>query len=582
MTFEAELLNSEFQVNVIITLAGQDYARYQPDSGLIIPGENLLVGAVKVPASRVDLRNVKTTLSSNTFTLLDKDAIVSLRLGASKSKLLNLEARIRIGFMTGSFDIADYIDISKGKTVSITRVQNEYRFSAKEATSILNQEIYNKFDSLFSNLAQGATSEMILNDVTNFDDSGTVKVDNEIITYSGRDIGLNKLTGLTRGDLSSTDEEHNDGSEVFRVDTITGNPLDLLLQLMISSGGGGIYDVLSDGVGVGESNIDIVGIESIRDANFGSDVYRFYLYDIGDALTFLEEEILLATNCRFTTNNGLISIAILDQTVPGAELPLIDEDTIIGLPRWKVSSNRVVNRITINYNYSTGLGKFTRSAAFDDTDSQDAFNQIKSITYSFKGIEAGLNGANIVNSRANAMLARLSGAQTEISIRTFFKNSLLDVGSKVRFKHRYLLSTSGSSTIDDDMEVISRGYDLNKGVITLKLAYTSVSTLGLRIGLIAPSPLIISVTSQSEFEVPNGSHYGIGYEILINGEQRTITNIVGNIITVGVAFTAISIDDRVKFVDYDLLSQAQKLRYASTGVIGDNFLDGLPPYNISF
>jgi len=65
MTFETELANSQFQLNIVITIDGINYARFQPDSGLVVPDENLLVGAVSLPASGVDLRNVRTTLASN-------------------------------------------------------------------------------------------------------------------------------------------------------------------------------------------------------------------------------------------------------------------------------------------------------------------------------------------------------------------------------------------------------------------------------------------------------------------------------------------------------------------------------------
>ena len=47
-------------------------------------------------------------------------------------------------------------------------------------------------------------TEIFLQDVATFSDSGVVQISNEFIIYSGRDVGLNKLTGLTRSQFNTT------------------------------------------------------------------------------------------------------------------------------------------------------------------------------------------------------------------------------------------------------------------------------------------------------------------------------------------------------------------------------------------
>ena len=154
------------------------------------------------------------------------------------------------------------------------------------------------------------------------------------------------------------------------------------------------------------------------------------------------------------------------------------------------------------------------------------------------------------------------------------------MGDKVNFIHRYLPDQGGSLGISDDLEIISRGYDLNTGTINFKFAYTSFS--GLRLGLIAPSPLIVSVTDQSIFEIPDGTCYDIDYVIIINGETRTIIDVTANIITVDLDFTAIMAGDKVTFEDYNNASEGQHAKYAFVGVTGGDFADGSGPYLISF
>jgi len=350
---------------------------------------------------------------------------------------------------------------------------------------------------------------------------------------------------------------------------------------MISNGGGGTYDVLPDGLGISPSKINVAQIEAIRTQFFPSDTYRFYLYELGNALEFLETEILQATNTRFISEEGMIGIAILDQVIIGAPTPTIDENTSSGFPQWSTNSDKVINQIIMQYNFSPGLDKYTKTQIFDDLPSQASFGKITTLTYKSKGIQADLDGAGIVSNRATRLLARLSTPQTEIRVKTFFSNADLQVGDKITFDHRYLPGATGGLGIHDQMEIMSRGLDLNSGTIAISLQYTSF--ISVRIGVIAPSPLIINVISDSEFEVDNyGIGYEIGYNVRINNEERTIINVSGNILTVDSDFSfPLNIGMMVKFVDYNNATDEQKQEYIFISPTGGNFPDGKKNYLIS-
>jgi len=128
---------------------------------------------------------------------------------------------------------------------------------------------------------------------------------------------------------------------------------------------------------------------------------------------------------------------------------------------------------------------------------------------------------------------------------------------------------------------MSRGLDLNSGTIAISLQYTSF--ISVRIGVIAPSPLIINVISDSEFEVDNyGIGYEIGYNVRINNEERTIINVSGNILTVDSDFSfPLNIGMMVKFVDYNNATDEQKQEYIFISPTGGNFPDGKKNYLIS-
>lgn len=592
MSFTDELENSEFQLNIIIEMGGETYARFQPDSGIVIPDENLIVGAATLQPFTVDIRDVKSSLPSSTFDLLDEDAIMTGRIGDSANQLLNEPTVIKVGFITGSFDFTDYRIFSSGFSTTITRKSNTYKFSVRENQD-LQGEIFTGGNELVADLSDSETTTMFLGDVSEFFDQGTVQVNEEFITFTARDTDLNTLSNLTRSTLNSTAAEHPAGETVFQGFELEGNPLQLLLQLLISPGGGTVYDVLPDGLGIDATAIDVTGIEQLAIDNFGAtlgvsgieggDQYRFFLANTGNALKFLEAEILQATNTRFVQKEGQTSIVLLDQAVAGSATQTMDEDTIIGTPGYRIGSDKLVNRITVDWNFSPGLNRYTRTTVEEDLESQTNFGVVKSFTMRFKGIQADLNGANIVRERATRLLSRLSSAQTTITAKTFLANAELEVGEEVNVQHRYLPDEGGTLGINDTLEVISRGFDLNSGTIKYVLSYTSF--FGLRIGVIAPSPLVDAVTSLSIFDVPagDGSCYQIGFCIIINGEERTIIDVTGDTITVDSDFTILTVGDIVKFCDYDKQSSGQKDSFASISQDENGFpSDSTKSYNITF
>ena len=591
MSFTTELLNSKFTLNVVIEMGGEVYARFQPDSGIVIPDENLIVGAVRLQPLSVDIRDVKTSLSSNTFELLDKDALITVRIGASTNQLLNEAVVIKVGFITGSFDFADYKLFSTGLTTSLSRKQNIYSFTSRENQAIQG-EIFIRGDELSATLTETEEDDIFLTDVSQFFNQGTVQINQEFIVFTARDTILNKLTGLTRGTLNSTAVEHAANEPVFQGFEIEENPLTILLQILISPGGGTVYDVLPDGLGINANLVDVAGIEQLAIDNFGAtlgvagitggDTYRFFLANTGNALRFFEAEILAATNTRFIQREGKIALALLDQAVAGPANVTINEDTIIGTPTYKLGTDRLINRIEINWNFSPGLNRFSRTNVFEEEESQTIFDTVKTLTFNFKGIQADLNGFNIIRERADRLLARLSTSQADIRATTLFSNAEINVGDEINLVHRYLPDEGGTLGISDTLEVISRGFDLNKGTVKYSLAYTSFT--GLRIGVIAPTEVVVSVTANDVFDIRAGAGvcFKVGFCIIINGEERTIINIATDTLTVNSPFTTINIGDTVKFCDIDKQSAEQSALFASIAD-GDTFIfDGSKAYAITF
>ena len=596
MSFETELLNKQFKLNTVIKVGSVYYSDVQVDSDATdIIGTGLGVTAARVGTVKnfttnpisIDMRDIKTTVATTSFNLTDLASVVTADISASTTSQLDEEVLVYVGFITGTFDFADYELISRTRVKSIRRSANSYSYTTTEVTGLLAKEIFNTQSLLNGAISSGATT-LVLDDATDFPAAGMLKIEDEVLVYTGKSV--NTLTGLSRGDQSTVAAAHPDDAVVYLVtDTGDINPITLMLQMIISPGGGGPYDVLDDGLGISQSLVDVTGFEDIRTDFFASDQFRFYLYNIGNGLKFLESEILLATNTRFFPKNGQISLGILDQLTIGSFVDTFDEDTIIGQPSWNIGSDKIVNKVIVNFDYNEGLQGFARHVTVMDDDSITDFGEKKTLEFNFKGVRASLSGSSIALNRANRILLRLSNPLAAISIQTQFDKVLVNIAENVEVVHRYLPAQGGGLGISDQLEVISKSVNYDTATVQWDLQYTSFT--GLRVGLIAPSHTIASVVSQSVFTVSDSSAYAVGYFLKLWDELNSvyfadaaneIIDITGNQITVSSAWatTLVVGDVRVKFADYSESSATQRAKYAYVVANTNVFPDSVQGYQI--
>ena len=601
MSFQDELdalkddSTKSYQLNIVLDLDGTFYSVFQVDTdtgdvmgtGSGVPTANIgLLGKVNTNPINVDIRTVRTTIQTNAFELLDKDGSISAAIGNSSSSLLNITSKIYIGFIKGSgdpFDFGDYQQISEGQTKTINKQANVYKFTAEDVTGLMNKDIFTTSDRLDGSITDSATTITVL-DASNLDTVGEGRIEDEYVSWTG--ISGDDLTGVVRGTKSSTAVAHEDGTELFEnIDTGNVNPIDLMLDILKSPDNG----TLKDGLNIAPSLIDSSAFTSIRDTFFSGELYQFDLNSVGNGLAFLEQELLKATNTRFIAKNGLISLVILDQLDLSATVPSQDERAIITNPSWNLNSDKLVNKIVVNYNYSPGLDQFTRTLEVSDASSIADFGEKDPLELNFKGVQAALSGASIAQDRADRLLARLSTPLARIDTRTHIDQMGLDIGDKVDVSHRYIPQQGGGLGANNlQLEVLSKAINFSDGTVRFKLQFTSYS--GLRIAVIAPSPLISSVVSQSVITVPDGSCYEVGYVVVLHNPAtdttfsdppNTITGISGNQLTFANPWTtALLTSYSIKFAEYDLQSGLQQGRYGSISPNSGFFADGSKAYEI--
>lgn len=585
--------NKTFTGNYIIRFNGLDFGAHQPDSGLTIDADKVgTVIQLRVNEQRVDLRRVNTNISSITFGILDIDQVITKLFKDNETIFLNDEVEIFLGRIGVGMDFADYFALPK---LRITDVQyepdkNTYTFQGREITDKMVRAFYTIQTTLDVDILPATT--IITASTTGFPTSGFIKINEEFMSYTGT-TGTT-FTGVTRAELGTTAVEHKAGSIIDHVVEISGNPLDLFKQLLISNGGGGPYDILFDGLGFDPTLIDITAIDAVRNEFFTGETFRFQMFNIPNALKFLEEEILLACNCRLViSNDQKISIAVLDQaTFADEEVGALDNDHIININRYKVSKSNIINRILIFYDYNEATDKFLSFKEFTDSDSQVNFDDSRTLTLNLKGVKTADGGLSIVNDRGGRLLLRFTKPTPEIILSTHISKSLLNIGDSVSVSTDRLPHPNGTLVFSDTLEVIRRSIDHLTGIVRFTLAYTSYT--GIRVAYVAPCPAVAAVTSQSIviLQAGGGAQFEVGYKLKLWNDStdafesdpvNTILSISGDTVTFENAWvtTLNPAVHRFRFADYDEVIERQK-RFGFVGKPGggDFDSDSTGPYKV--
>ena len=575
--FLAELQNTSFQGNLIVSIDGTYFSQYQPDSGLVIDADKLgLVDNAKINGVTLDIRKANTPIATINFDLLDKDAIISSFMGSSDNSLQNAEVKLYFGFMTGSFDFADYALLGITRINSITKEANGFKFRSKEVTDLMQRSLLNTSDILDGPITDIQTT-LALIDASNFPTTGRIKIGNEFMQYSGKT--LNTLTGVARGDLTSTAIDHDSGDTVYLVTKKDAASMDIIL------------DVLLNDLAIDASLVDQTSFTDLRDDEFSGEAnFVLYIYDIDNALNWLEDKVLEGTNTRLFSINGAITIGLLDQVPKFEDLPEITEDHTQSVPSWKLSSDKLVNKIIVKWGWNEGTQKFTSTSVFTDDDSITIFDERKSLTLKLYGVFS----SSIVSNRANRLLARFSTPKAQVKVKTHFNRFGINIADNVRLTHRFLPQEGGSLGFNDTLEVMSKSISGLHSGATISFGLEFSSYTGIRIGIIQPSPkLDLAITDQKTFTVPDGTCYGVGYKLILfdninnvyfSDPINEIESILGNVITMKNNFiTTLGANVSLYFSDYENVSGDQRAIYMFTAPDTNIFInDSSKAYQIIF
>lgn len=599
MSYATELLKKQFQGNIVIQIYGEYFAIRQPDSGLVIPaGQANIVRSLRINPTSADLRRVNTTVGQYSFQIVDKDNAFTAFL-ANNDTLTGAAVRIWIGRNTtavdgAAFPFSQYFELPQTLIKKIEHKDTTYVFTTAEQTDRMGRPVFNTQTTVGADIDLIATVFQASGDISKFRASGYLKIGNELVSYASKDDTLKRFNGVIRGEDGTPVQEHSLGDAIFEVYKVTDNPINIFLKFLISGGGGGPYDVYPEGLGISASLIDVTGLENLRDNIFLTDQFRLYMYGIANGLTYLENEVMFSNNVRVAiSSDSKITLALLDQSIFGAEIPIIDEDTIVDYPSWSVDDNTVINQVIFEWDWNEGTGKFNERSVFEDPLSISTYGLRQALKIPTKGIVADLGGAAMVTDRSFRLLTRFANANPQIQVTTQIDKSLVNIGDKVRVESSQIPTSFGSLDFNQEVEVVSRSIDQMEGKCTFQLVFTSYS--GIRSCYIAPSDVIMTFVDQKTVNVATGrgAQYKPGWVMKLweidagahtADAPNVIDTIVGDQITFVSNFSTTLVDEefRIVFANYDEVVEDQH-RYGFVSPDPSHlFPDGSASYLITF
>lgn len=586
MDYSDALPDKKYVPNVIVRFATQYFSIRQPDSGLLVPTQNNgLISSLSLNPSTVDPFRPSVAINSNSFKILDRNQAVTTLFNGNLSLFQGEKCEIWLGRVGIGMDFSEYLKLTDTYISKVSRQDGAYTFQTQEVKDRLNKDVYSEQTKLAVDILPATTVITLQSPPANT--TGLVKIDDEFISYTG--VSGNQITGCVRGEQGSTPASHSLGADVFFCEVVSGNPIDILLGLLISPAGGGSYSIYDDGGNIDQALVDISEFEAVRDEFFVGQTYNFVLYQIDNLKQFIENEILSPAGIRLrSNNNSKIGLGILNKPVINVDAPVLDDDQFTTRPVYSVDETKIVNHLNIEWGYDWRSEKFTKINTYVNAPSVAEFGDKKAVTLSFKGIQS----QSLIDEIAYYYFLRFAYPKPIVSASAHLSASAWNLLEKAPVESDQIPTVSGDLNFGESLEIISKAINYNTGDVRFQLSFTQFT--GVRVCYLAPSDTIISFSDQKTVSVGagRGSLYRVGWIMrLYDNNARDYTADTDNTIVAinndKITFendwtTTLSNNDyKITFTDYDKVAKQQK-RFCFISDNGNTFSDGLPSYLISY
>ncbi|MBW2030735.1 MAG: hypothetical protein JRJ31_16860 [Deltaproteobacteria bacterium] len=351
-----------------------------------------------------------------------------------------------------------------------------------------------------------------------------------LIIMTGWVTGLKMTKDLDAWEFTITDPQRWMQRKIFRgaEDTsvsIQGNPLNLLLALLTSTGNGtnGDYDWYESSVGLGMSTdyIDVTDIESVRDNWFPGDsnYMKFTITKREVALKWFQREIFKPLNIYpAITGEGKFTVKPLKPPIPAIQtVQSFSDSDMIGLPSYDMNLDAMINEVEFFYDHD-GDDYQTQKFDVDGTSLNNRGPGSKVLQIKSKGYHSSdPHTTDAVSNRIAHVLERWSTPPLAVSFKTTFDKWLSEPGDVVPITHSMLPDVeAGTKGLSDYyMEIINRSVDWHNNLVTMKLLGTGFDRGSY--GAISPIMIITSGSSGTSWSVSvaDAAKYEEGWEVNI-------------------------------------------------------------------
>ncbi len=335
--------------------------------------------------------------------------------------------------------------------------------------------------------------------------------------------------------------------------SLTGNPLNLALAVLTSTGAGtnGNYDwyAAANGLAIDYTLIQISHIEELRDTWFAGVKFTFDIRARMTAKKFLQDQIFKPLNIYpIVRGDGTFDIIVYHPPLPiTSDTQAFTKDNIIDF-EWNQNMGGLINEVEFHYDYDAADKEYDSETYYiDSTSVANRGPGKKVLKIESQGITAAYGAVELSTRRSNRVFQRYADPPPKIKLRTLFSRHLSEPGDIVPVTHSDIpdLSTGARGITKHLMEIVNRQVDWRIGVCVLTLLYTSWT--GKKYACISPSSVIASGDSTTVFHLASAAEAAkyeedwvvdIFYKNMVavaSGTGKVISDITGDQITLSTA-----------------------------------------------
>ena len=222
------------------------------------------------------------------------------------------------------------------------------------------------------------------------------------------------LTGVTRGQHSTTAATHAAAVKVREMFVLTGHPFDILKDIF--------EETTNPKTGLDMAEwIDTTDLATQKTAVGSTLLMRFEITCGDKAMAWIEREIFVPMSCYpYEDGDGQLKLKLFD-TVHGVTfVGTVTDAHAMERPKWEGAAERQINSITIEHEYDTETRLFNRTFNNKDQSSIDvSAGKEFSLLIPSQGIQTSeANTATLLANRSQSYLDRFGSVLTTITART--------------------------------------------------------------------------------------------------------------------------------------------------------------------